>query len=104
MKLVDRVMVGFLALIFLFSSLDKLIHYGGFVNALSNYVLVPHGTAPYLAIPVISAELLIGIGLLLSPWRRQAALTAVFVLLGFTAAIYLNKLYGSNGICGCWFV
>jgi uncharacterized membrane protein YphA (DoxX/SURF4 family) len=102
-KFIDRAMVLFLAAIFLFSSLDKVFHYDGFVNALRDYVLVPHGTAPFLAIPVICAELLIGVGLLLPPWRRQAALTAVFVLLAFTAAIGLNKLYGSNGICGCWF-
>lgn len=103
MKLVDRGMLLLLVAIFLFSGIDKILHYDGFLNALRNYVVVPRGTAPYFAIPVIAVELMIGVGLLIPAWRRAAALTAAATLAVFTAALGLNHLYGGRGICGCWF-
>lgn len=103
MKKIDLGILLLLAVIFLFSGIDKLLHYDGFVNALRSYILVPRGWAPYLAAPVIAAELLIGIGLFLRPWRRMAALTAAGMLAVFTIAVALNYLLGGRGICGCWF-
>ena len=103
MRFIDRGIVLLLAAIFLFSSFDKVFHYEAFVNAVRNYVLVPRGWAPYLAPSLILVELMIGVGLLVRPWRRSAALTAVFTLAAFTAAISFNYLYGGRGICGCWF-
>ena len=103
MRHVDRGILLLLALIFVFSSVDKVFHYQGFVNALSDYVLVPRGAAPLLAVPVIVVELMIGLGLLVRPWRQAAALTAAVTLALFTAAIGFNQAYGERGICGCWF-
>ena len=103
MSHVDYGIVAVLAAVFLLSAMDKIVHYGGFVDALRNYVLVPYGAAPLIASPIISVELGIGIGLLVSPWRRQAALVAAVMLALFTLAIGLNYLLGGRGICGCWF-
>ena len=103
MRWVDRGMILFLSAIFLFSSLDKVFHYEGFINALRNYILVPAGTAEYFALPVIGVELLIGVGLLLRAWRRPAAYVAAGLLGIFTVAVALNGIYGDRGICGCWF-
>ncbi len=103
MKLIDRLILFVLAAIFLFSGIDKAFHYEGFVNAVRDYVLVPPGVAPFLAMPVILAEVLTGIGLLLPGWRKTAALSAVLLLVIFTAALGVNHLYGSRGVCGCWF-
>ena len=103
MKLIDRLILFVLAAIFLFSGIDKAFHYEGFVNAVRDYVLVPPGGAPYLALPVILAEILTGIGLLLPAWRRPAATSAVLLLVTFTAALGLNHVYGNRGVCGCWF-
>jgi uncharacterized membrane protein YphA (DoxX/SURF4 family) len=103
MKIVDKLSIGSLALVFLFAGVDKIAHYDGFVNALRNYVLVPRGTAPWFASPLIALELVIGLGLLVPAWRRSAALTAAATLLLFTAALSINHLYGGRGICGCWF-
>lgn len=99
----DRGILLLLAVIFVFSGVDKILHYQGFVNALSDYVLVPRGTAPLLAVPVIVVELMIGLGLLVRPWRQAAALTAAVTLALFTAALGFNQAYGGRGICGCWF-
>lgn len=103
MKHVDLAIVLLLAAIFLFSGIDKIVHYQGFINALMDYVLVPRGTSSTLAPVVIAVELCIGIGLLLRPWRRQAALVAAGTLAVFTTALVFNYLYGGRGICGCWF-
>src|SRR4051812_38230635 len=84
MKKIDRAILLLLAVIFLFSAVDKLLHYEGFVNALRSYVMVPRGWAPYLSVPVIAAELMIGVGLFVRSWRRPAALTAAIVLAIFT--------------------
>ena len=103
MKAVDRAIVFFLSMIFLFSGIDKILHYEGFVNALRDYVLVPRGTAPYFALPVIAVELLVGVGLVLKGTRAAAALTAAVTLAAFTVAVAVNHQFGNRGICGCWF-
>lgn len=103
MKLTNKVILAFLVVIFVYSGIDKVFHFAGFVNALWNYVLVPTGWAPFLAGPVIAIEIAIGIGLLIPVLRRPAALTAAAVLVVFTAALIVNYLYGGRGVCGCWF-
>ncbi|HEV2855123.1 MAG TPA: MauE/DoxX family redox-associated membrane protein [Thermoanaerobaculia bacterium] len=103
MKIVDRLSVGCLAAVFLFAGSDKIAHYHGFVNALRDYVLVPRGTAQWLASPLIALELMVGLGLLVPAWRRGAAITAASTLLLFTTALLVNQALGGRGICGCWF-
>ena len=103
MRKLNRAIPFFLSLIFLFSGLDKLLHYNGFLNALRDYVLVPRGTAHLFALPVILVELAIGIGLLWKPWRGAAALSAAILLGLFAAVLTINHYYGGRGICGCWF-
>lgn len=103
MKYLNAAIVWTLAGLFLFAGVDKLLHYPGFVNALSNYVLMPRGWAEVLALPVILAELAIGAGLLVRPWRQTAALLGAGLLALFTVALLVNAQVGDRGICGCWF-
>lgn len=103
MKRIDLLVIGFLALIFLFSAVDKAAHYDGFVNALSSYALVPPGWSAILAPSVIAVEFAIATGLLLPGWRKPAALLAGLLLLVFTVALTFNRVYGIRDICGCWF-
>lgn len=103
MRFLNAVIVWTLAGLFLYAGVDKLLHYSGFVNALGNYVLMPRGWAPVFAPPVILAELAIGAGLLVRPWRRTAALLGAALLAVFTVALLVNARLGDNGICGCWF-
>ncbi len=103
MKHVDIAIALLLAAIFLFSGIDKIFHYQGFLNALFDYVLVPRGSTTTLAPLVIVSELMIGVGLLVAPWRRQAALAAGALLAIFSIAVAFNFFYGNRGICGCWF-
>jgi len=95
--------ICFLVLLFSFSGLDKLVHYNGFINALRNYVILPRGVASYLALPVIIVELAVAIGLLIRPARKASAIIGALMMSIFTVALVMNFLYGSKGICGCWF-
>jgi len=102
-RLLGALVILMLAAVLLFSGVDKLLHYQGFVNALRDYVVLPRPVAPVLAPLVIAVELVAGLGLLLKPWRRPAALTATLAMLAFTVALALNHLFGGRGVCGCWF-
>src|SRR4051812_6118025 len=103
MRVVRLLSLSFLILVFLSAGLDKAFHYLGFVNALRNYVLVPQGAAPFLAIPLILLELGVGLGLCFRRTRPRAALGAITLLSLFTLALGLNYLNGDRSICGCYF-
>lgn len=103
MKRLDGLIVLLLSVVFLFAAVDKALHYQSFVKALQSYVIMPRGTAPLLAVPVIAAELVIGVGLLLGAWRRAAAMAAAVTLVVFAAVLGLNQFYGGPSVCGCWF-
>lgn len=103
MSWTDRIIVAFLVALFTYSGIDKILHYQEFINALADYTLTPSGWARSLAMPLILAELAIGLGLLVPAWRRQAALCGAVLLGIFTLALIVNYFTGNRGICGCWF-
>jgi uncharacterized membrane protein len=103
MKIFRAISLYFVAALFLYAGIDKAFHYGGFVNALGGYVLVPEGLERFLAAPLILAELLAGVGLLIKSWRSSAALLAVVLLAVFTIALAINQQLAPGVECGCWF-
>lgn len=103
MKYISLISKYFLAVVFLFTGVDKLFHYKGFVTALSSYLVVPDGAAEYLALPLILCEIWIALGLLITPWRKIAALMAVGAMAIFTTALIVNHIYAPEAVCGCWF-
>jgi uncharacterized membrane protein len=103
MKWVRALSLGFLAALFLYAGVDKALHFAGFMRALSGYVIVPDGMERFLGLPVVLAELLVGMGLLMKPWRQPAALLASVLLLTFTLALAINQRYAPGAECGCWF-
>lgn len=100
---VNTMSILFLVTVFLFTGIDKMFHYRGFLNAVRDYAMIPRGVAQYLAIPIIMLEIMVACGLLVKPMRRFAAGLAVAILLLFTTAISFNYIFGRRGICGCWF-
>jgi uncharacterized membrane protein YphA (DoxX/SURF4 family) len=66
-------------------------------------VIVPRGAESFLALPVVLSELLVGVGLLIKPWRPAAALLASIILATFTLALAINQRYAPGAECGCWF-
>ena len=86
--------------LFSFAAIDKLIHFRGFVTAISSYQLLPTSLESFAAIFFIMAELAIAFGLLTKRWRQAACLSAVLLLTTFTA-VYMAVDPGR--VCGCWF-
>lgn len=70
MGFISAVSTYFLAAVFLFTGVDKLFHYKGFIIALSSYVVAPSGSADYLALPIILSEIWIAVGLLIPLGER----------------------------------
>lgn len=93
----------FLGMIFLYAGFDKLFHYEGFVRALSSYSVFPSGAPRYMASSIILVELVVGLGLLRSRWRKSAALLSAGMLFIFTLALAINYWTNPEAICGCWF-
>lgn len=103
MRYVPIVANYFLAVMFMFTGIDKALHYRGFINALSSYAVVPTGMAEYLALPIILSEIWIACGLFVKPWRSLAAIIGAGFLVVFTVALLINYIYAPGAICGCWF-
>ena len=103
MTRVDKLICAFLVALFAFSAADKLLHVGGFINAIDDYKILPIPLGALLAPLLIAAEFAVAVGLALRRWRRVAALQAAGLMALFTIAILSQRLLGRRGICGCWF-
>lgn len=86
--------------LFAFAAADKLAHFGGFVEAVGSYSLLPAGAVRFAAIFIVMAEAGIALGLLTKQWRQAACLAAV-LLLGTFTAVYL--VTHPEGGCGSWY-
>ena len=89
-------------LIFLYASLDKLLHPAAFAQVIANYRLVPmpllHAIAGLL--PVVEA--VTGVALILGWQRRGAALLATLMTVIFMAAIASALSRDLDISCGCF--
>ena len=93
---------GVLALVLLVACAHKLREPRAFVETLRGYEIVPRALAAWVAIPVVAAELALGIALLVTDAARVATLGAVILLLTYAAAISVNLIRGRRDIdCGC---
>lgn len=96
-----RLMVGG---IFVYASIDKILHPEAFARIIFNYHLVP---APFInlgALLLPFVELLGGVFLILGIWPRSAGLVLVCLTLVFIAALSVNWVRGVNLECGCFTV
>lgn len=103
MKYIPLISSIFLGLFFLLVGFDKLFHYDEFVRSVDGYVIIPRGISQYVAYPIIFSEMWIGVGLLIRPWRKVAAMLAVLTLFLFIVALSINYAYAPGSSCGCWF-
>ncbi len=85
------------------AGLLKLRDPAGFAVEISNYQLLPV-MAPYLAAALPATELVLGLGLIVTPraWRRAAAAGALLLFAAFTVAVASAYLRGINIACGCF--
>lgn len=83
--------------LFASAAVDKLAHFGGFVEAVGSYRLLPDGAVRFTAIFIVMAEVAIALGLLTRRWRQAACLAAVLLLGAFTIVYLVSHPEGGCG-------
>lgn len=90
-----------LGVIFVVAGVNKILHYSLFVDEISAYGVVPTHLVPYLASPLILAEMWVGVGLFIGSWRKLAAISSSTLLVLFGVVLSVAYLKGSSSACGC---
>ncbi len=99
LALVLRLYIG---VVFVYASMSKIPHPAEFAENLIAYRLFPWWSINILAVFVPWLELICGLFLVIGLASRAASFTIGAMLLGFTVAIVINLLRGSNIGCGCF--
>jgi putative oxidoreductase len=89
-------------LVFLYASIDKIMHPGAFAQAIANYRMVPMPLLHVFAwlLPVVEA--VVGLALIAGWQRRGAALLASLMTVMFIIAIASALVRGLDISCGCF--
>ena len=90
-----------LGVIFVVAGVNKILNYSLFVDEISAYGVVPTHIVPYLASPLILAEIWVGVGLFIGSWRKLAAISSSVLLVFFGVVLSVGYLKGSSSSCGC---
>jgi uncharacterized membrane protein YphA (DoxX/SURF4 family) len=88
--------------VFVWASIDKIVHPQQFARAVSNYHLLPGAAVPLFALVLPWVELLSGLLVLLGQWQRAASLVVASLLLVFIAAVGISIWRGLDIHCGCF--
>jgi putative oxidoreductase len=111
MKVPDRVLTRdivftllriFLGFIFIFASLEKILHPDAFATSIIDYRIVSAGPALLIATVLPWIELLCGLGLLFGVFLRGSALLALIMLSVFTVLVLSALWRGLDISCGCF--
>ena len=89
-------------LIFVYASMDKLLHPSAFAVALYNYKILPGSLLNLVAITLPWVELVCGILLIIGLFPRAAALILSILLLLFFSALSISLYRGIDISCGCF--
>lgn len=88
--------------IFIWASLDKIIHPQQFAKSVENYHLVPLQFVNLFAIILPHVEILSGLLLIAGFFPRSNALIIMVMLFMFTGAMVLAMVRGIDIGCGCF--
>lgn len=91
-----------LGVIYIYASVDKILHPGAFAEIVNNYQLLPAVLVNVFALILPMLELLVGLALVLGFLVRPAAAWAGGMLVMFIAAVSLALSQGINISCGCF--
>ena len=97
--LLARVFIG---LLFVVSSLDKLVDPSAFARSIGNYQLLPSWVALGIATLVPWLELLCGFAVLFGVFNRGGSFLLASMLVVFTLAVLTALLRGLDISCGCF--
>lgn len=88
--------------IFVFASIDKILHPAAFADAVYNYQILPDSLINLTAVFLPWLELILGACLIAGVWLPGAALIANLLLITFTGALLFNLARGLDIHCGCF--
>lgn len=97
--LIIRVAIGAL---FVYASIDKILHPGEFAEAIYNYRLLPEDLLHISAILLPWAEFFCGIMLIMNVYPRTTSALIFLMLLLFTLAVISAMARGLDFSCGCF--
>ena len=91
-----------LSIVFIYASIDKIVHPQSFAQAVFNHQVLPEILINIIAIVLPWMELILGLCLFFNVWMNGAsALTAVLMFI-FMSTITFNLLRGLDVGCGCF--
>jgi len=91
-----------LAFVFIYASLDKILHPGAFAKAVFNYQVLPGELINLTALILPWLELILGACLLLNRWMKGASCIAAVLMCVFMGLILFNLARGLDISCGCF--
>jgi len=91
-----------LGVIFIYASLDKIIHPQAFAQAVFNYQLLPDSFINLTALILPWLELILGCCLIFNRWMPGTSVISITLLTVFMAAILFNLSRGLDISCGCF--
>ena len=99
LALVIRLVVG---AVFVYASLDKIMHPDGFAKAVYNYKILPAALVNFTALFLPWLELLTGAALILGTKVKGASLIISAMLVVFLVAVTATLIRGISIDCGCF--
>lgn len=90
--------------VFLYASIDKILHPRLFADAVAAYGIAPASWVPWIAVALPWAEAAAGLCLWTGVWVDGAALVISGMLVVFTAGIASAMARGLDISCGCFSV
>ena len=91
-----------LGAVFVYASIDKIIHPQAFAEAIANYQILPLLLVNPAAIVLPWLEFVIGSLLICGIWMPGAVVTATALLTTFMVAFIFNIARGLDVYCGCF--
>ena len=88
--------------VFIYASLDKIIHPGAFAETVYNYQILPDTLITLTAMILPWLELILGIFLVLGLWLPGAVLLINLLLVTFFGSLVFNLARGLDIHCGCF--
>jgi len=88
--------------VFVYASIDKILHPAAFAEAVYNYQILPDALINLTAIILPWMEMILGLFLILGFWLPGAILLSNFLLVAFFGALVFNMARGLNVHCGCF--
>jgi len=91
-----------LGAIFIYASIDKILHPAAFAKAVYNYQILPEGLINLTAIVFPCLELILGLFLIIGLFREGSLCIVTFLLLVFFGSMMFNLARGLDIHCGCF--